>query len=470
MNTPSGHAAATGRRFLQLGIGEAVARIVGFAATVYLARTLGAGVFGVIVAATTVISCLAFVADAGMDMIGVREVAAHPDRVSSLLGGVIGSRLLLVALLLVGTTVTGLLVLPKPDGPALTLYAGTLVATALGTRFVHVGLDRAGNAAWSRVLSETTTAVLVLALVRQPDHLLRVPVAQIIGEFSASLLLLRLLPTIARPHRLTVAPRETYALVQRAWPVIMHGMLGLAILNSEFLFLRVMKGAAQVGHYAVAYTLISFFQHLGIVYTMSLIPALTALRGDTRATQHLVDDAMAQAAFGALPIALGGALVAAPLVTLLFGAAYAASVVPLVVLLLVIPVALLRNVLQAVLVAHERQDRLLHTVAWAAVANIALSLAVIPRWGVEGAAVATLLTEVVRTALAAHFAAQEGVRRTSILRLRNVLLATLVMCVVVWPLRDYSVFVSIPAGGAAYIAALLATGAMRVRGGLRLPL
>lgn len=470
MSTHGSHAAATGRRFLQLGLGEAVARVLAFVATVYLARTLGAGVYGVIVSATAVIMYLTFIADAGMDMIGVREVSAHPDRVPALLGGVIGSRLLLVALLLVGTTITGLFILPKPDGPALALYAGTLVATALGTRFVHVGLDRAGNAAWSRVLSETTTAVLVLALVRQPEHLLRVPIAQIIGELSASLLLLRLLPQSARPHRLTIAPSETYALVQRAWPMITHGILGLAIFNSDFLFLRVMKGAEQVGHYAVAYTLISFFQNLGVAYTMSLIPGLTSLRGDKRATQHLVDDAMAQAAFGALPVALGGVLVAAPLVTMLFGAAYTPSVSPLVILLLVIPVALLRNVLQAVLVAHERQDRMLLTVTWAAGANVVLNLALIPRWGMEGAAVATLFTEVVRTVLSARYAADEGVARTPVMRLRNVLLATLAMGVVVWPLRGYPAFVSIPAGGAAYIAVLLATGAIRVRGGLKFAL
>ncbi|MCA0374538.1 MAG: flippase [Gemmatimonadetes bacterium] len=457
------HAASTGRRFLQLGAGEAAARLLAFVATVYLARTLGASVYGVIVSATTVIMYLTFVADAGMDMIGVREVAAHPDRVASLLGGVLGSRLLLVALLLVGTTLTGLVILPRPDGPALAMYAVTLVATALGTRFVHVGLDRAGNAAWSRVVSESLTALLVLSLVRSPEHLLRVPMAQIAGEVTAALLLLRWLPPTARPERLRVDLRATAALVQRAWPMIAHGILGLAIFNSDFLFLRVMKGAEQVGYYAVAYTLISFFQNLGVAYTMSLIPGLTSLRGDRAATQRLVDDATAQVAFGALPIAAGGVLVARALVTLLFGSAYAPSVDPLLVLLLLIPVALFRNVLQAVLVAHEQQERMLRTVVWAAASNVVLNLALIPRWGMVGAALATLITEVVRTVLSARYAVQEGVARTPLRRLRHLLVATVVMTLVVWPLRTQPVFVSVPAGGVAYLLTLVAFGAIRLR-------
>jgi len=55
-----------GLRFLKLGLGEAGARVLAFIATVYLARTLGAGVYGVLVAAMTIVSYLAFVADCGI--------------------------------------------------------------------------------------------------------------------------------------------------------------------------------------------------------------------------------------------------------------------------------------------------------------------------------------------------------------------------------------------------------------------
>jgi O-antigen/teichoic acid export membrane protein len=466
---PSATAAgATGARFLKLGLGEAAARVLAFVATVYLARTLGASVYGVIVAATTVVMYLTFIADCGMDMIGVREVSANPAGTPALLAAVLGSRLVIVAALLALTTTVGLFVMPAPDGPALALYAGTLVATALGTRWVHLGLDRAGNAAWARVLSETTTAVLVLALVRGPEHLLRVPVAQIVGETLASLMLLALLPTVARPRALTVRFDVTTALVKRSWAMVAHGILGLAIFNSDFLFLRILRDSAQVGYYAVAYTLISFFQNLGVAYTMSLIPSLTHVRTDRKASQQVVDDAMAQVLFGALPIMVGGVVVAPQLIALLFGANYAPSVTPLRILLLLVPVALVRNVVQAVLVARERQDLMLRTVTWAAATNVALNLLLIPRFGMSGAAVATLVTEGVRTVLSVRYARQLDTHMTAWSRFTRILIATGVLALAVWPLRNQPAFISIPVGGAAYLATLIAAGGIRLRG-RRLP-
>jgi O-antigen/teichoic acid export membrane protein len=442
------------------------ARLVAFGVTIYVARTVGADAYGVLVSAATVVLYLAFVADAGMDMVGVREVAAHPDRVPTLLGFVLGSRLAIAGGLVAAAAAVGLTVLPGPDGQALALHAGTLVATALGTRFVHLGLDRAGYVAWSRVLSEGLVALMVLAVVNRPDHLLRVPVAQVAGDLAAAVLLLRLLPRDRRPARLHVELRSTLALLRDAWPMVLHGLLGLAIFNSDFLFLRLLRDAASVGYYAVAYTLISFAQNLGVAYTMSLIPTLTAVRADRIEAQRSVNDAMAQAMFGALPTALGGLLVAPAIVLLLFGPAYQPSAPPLQVLLLVIPVALVRNVWQAVLVADGRQDLMLRTVVWAASANVVLNLVLIPPFGMLGAAAATVATEVVRTWLSGRYAGSLGLHMPPLARFRRVVMATVAMVAVVALLRSAPVLLAVPVGAFVYVAVLVASGGLRLRRGL----
>lgn len=456
---------SAGRRFLALGLGETAARLVAFGVTVYVSRTLGADRYGVLVAALTVVMYLTFVVDAGMDMVGVKAVVAEPDKVPAMLGRVLGSRVAIAVTLIAVTAVTAAVALPEIDGQALTLYAGTLLGTALGTRFVHLGLDRAGNAAWSRVLGETLVALAVLTAVREPAHLLRVPLAQIAGDVVAALWLLRLLPSNRRPSGVRVDLSGTLALLAEARPMILHGLLGLAIFNSDFLFLRVLKDAASVGYYAVAYTLISFVQNLGVAYTMSLIPTLTALRADRAAAQRAVDDGMAQAMFGALPITIGGVIVAPGLVTLLFGSGYAASAAPLQVLLLVVPIALVRNVWQAVLVAYDRQDLMLRTVVWAAGVNVLLNVALIPPLGMIGAAAATVATEGVRTWLSARYAAGLSMAMPPARRFTKVLLAGAIMGAMTWLAGQAPVLVTVAVGAVSYAAVLLATGAVRLRRG-----
>ncbi|MEQ1692879.1 MAG: flippase [Gemmatimonas sp.] len=456
---------SVGLRFLKLGLGETAARVLAFIATVYLARTLGASIYGVLVAAMTVVMYLAFVADCGMEMLGVREVAARPHAIREMLPSILGARLLVASVLIAVTVILGLTVLPEPDGPVLAAYSVTLVTVALGTRWVHLGLEQAGNASWSRVLTDGTAAVIVLLTVHGPADLLRVPLAQILGEALGAIFLLRLLPAAARPLGLRLRADAIAPLLRRSWPVVLHGLLGLAIFNSDFLFLRAMRGSAAVGYYAAAYTLISFFQNLGVAYTMSLIPSITRTRDDATSARHLFDGAMAQVLAGGLPIAIGGILVATPLVTLIFGPTYVPSVEPFKILLVIVPVALLRNVAQGVLMAHERQDLMLRTVAWALGVNVVLNLVLIPRWGMSGAAAATLATEIVRTLLALRYSRQLGLPMTPLRRFQRVMLATMFMAAAVWALADRSALLSVPVGGLVYVGVLVAVGGIRLRRG-----
>lgn len=452
-----------GRSFLKLGFGEAAARVIAFGATVYLARTLGASLYGVIVLATAVLLYLTFVTDSGVDALGIRDVADAPEALPVTLAETLGARLLVGIVLTVVTALAGLLLLPQPEGAVLAIYAFTLLPFALGTRWVHLGLEQSGYASVGRMMTELVATGTILAVVRGPEDLARVPLAQVLGEAAGTFLMLRLLPSGLARLRLVIRPRALRALLARSWPLVLHALLGLAIFNSDFIFLRAFRDSAAVGHYAAAYTLISFFLNLGAAYTMTLLPVITRLRGDAAATRGLYDGAMAQVLAGAVPVAVGGFLVAESIITLVFGVGYGAAAVPLQILIWTIPVAVIRNVSQGALIAYGRQDQLLRTVTWAAAVNVALNLALIPRWGMAGAAAATLVTEVVRTWLAARYVAGHGLPMAGPRRFVKVLAAGAVMAAVVWWSGDRPVLVTVAIGMLCYVAALAAVGGIRFR-------
>ena len=73
-----------------------MARIIAFAAPIYIARVLGAEGYGVIGFATAVLLYLTRIADAGAELgLGVREIAARPELADRLASSMIGFRLLL---------------------------------------------------------------------------------------------------------------------------------------------------------------------------------------------------------------------------------------------------------------------------------------------------------------------------------------------------------------------------------------
>lgn len=456
--------AMVGRSFLKLGTGEALARLIAFGAAVYLARLLGASVYGMIVLATAILLYVTCVSDCGIDQLGVRDVAHDRSRLRELVPEYLGARLFLALILIVLLVAVGLLVFPQPDGAVLAVYAFLLLPTALGSRWAHLGLEQGGRVAMSRVLTEAVAALVIVTTVHGPADVTRAPLAQILGEAVGAFLLLRLLPGGSAGFRPVIHPAVVGALFKRSWPLVGHTLLGLLIFNSDFFFLRVFRDSATVGYYAGAYTLVSFFLNLGTSYEMSLLPAITRLGPEPADQQRLYANAAAQVFAGALPIAAGGCLLAVPLVSLVFGPGYLASALPLRILIWCVPIALFRNVAQTGLIAFGRQDQLLRTAAWAAGINLLLNALLIPVWGMAGAALITVLTEAVRTGLAVRFARLTGLRLPGARRFVRPLVAAGVMAALLGLSGALPVWLAVPAGATVYGIALLLIGGARLRG------
>jgi O-antigen/teichoic acid export membrane protein len=253
-------------------------------------------------------------------------------------------------------------------------------------------------------------------------------------------------------------------LLRRSWPLVGHALLGLVIFNSGLFFLRAFRDTATVGQYAVAYTLVSFCTNLGVMYGFSLLPALTRLRDDPAAERALYDESQARAFAVALPVAAGTTLLAGGIMWLAFGGGYVAGSLALQILIWSVPVALFRNVAVGLLIARDRQHDVLLTTVWAAAVNVALNLALIPPFGMAGAAAATVATELVRTVAALRYAGRARLPLTPAARFWRAGVAAAVMAAVLLAIRP-PLWAAVPLGAAVYGAVLAALGGVRFAGG-----
>ena len=112
--------------------------------------------------------------------------------------------------------------------------------------------------------------------------------------------------------------------------------------------------------------------------------------------------------------------------------------------------------------ARKREDLLLHTVWASAAASVVLNILLVPRMGMMGAAIATVLTEFVRLLLAVAFAYRLGFPRPPLLRTWRPALASAAMVAVLAVLPTSSPWLAVPAGGVTYAVALALVGGVRV--------
>ncbi len=391
-----------------LAIGEGLARLIAFGTTVYLARTLGPEIYGVVAVAAGVMLYLTQIADSGVELAGMTDAAAGPERATAVASGALAMRLTTVAAVLLVVWPVGWWLMAQPDGRVLALYSLGLPLTAVSVRWIYLGLQRPVPVAVSRIVADVVTGVVTFALVRSVSDVYWAPIATVIGVLVGTAWLLRGLPGLG--VRLFVPgdrPRVA-SMLARGRRLVLFTLLGLVLYNVDLLILRYLRGEADAGRYAAAYVLISFCANLMVAYAHTVLPSMAREPTPTAATGATYRSALVVAWLVTMPVAVGGALLAPLLIELLFGRAYSDGATALQVLVLSVPVAALREMSVAALIARHREPALLRVNIVAAVVNVSLNLAFIPAFGLAGAAWATVISEVVRLGVAV-VAAREAI-------------------------------------------------------------
>ena len=455
------------RNFLTLGSGEALARLIAFAATVYVARVLGPESYGIIELAAAITLYFSRVADFGIDLgLGVREIAAHRSDLGQLAPVVLTARILISALLVAMLAAFGLLVLPPAEGRVLAVFGVSLLAVGASTRWIHIGLEKTVYVSLARTAGELLMVGLVFAFVRSSDDLVRVPMAKVLGDFLAVAIMAWLVSRFGIRFRPRLDWSLLKPLVRRAWPLVVSALLGLMIYNSDLIFIRLFTGrSASVGYYASAYTLIGFLANLGIAYSISLLPTLTRLGSDRDRQLALYRTAQAHVFAIGFPIAIGGSLLAGQIIALVFGPEYGPAVLAMQIVVWSVPVGLLRDIPIAGLISMGREDRVLRLTAWATAFNLLLNVLLIPPLGIYGAAIASLLTEAFRMLLAFRAGGVFGWPLPRASRLWRSLLSGGAMAVGLSLLGPRPLPLMIGFGVVLYFVVLSAVGGVRFRRG-----
>jgi O-antigen/teichoic acid export membrane protein len=406
------------------------------------------------------------VADAGVDLgLGVREVAAGPEHLRRVAPSILSLRLLLAAAMVLVFGGLALAFLPAPDGQVLALYTLPLFAIAASTKWIHIGLEDTRLVAVARTIGEVLMLGLVLVFVQTADDLIRVPLAQFVGDAVAAGILLLALRRAGYPLSFELRGDVIRPLARRALPLVASALLGLLIYNADLIFLRFLRGRADVGYYAAAYSLIAFLINLGIAYSLSLLPTLTRLTGDPEQRHALYHSAVAQVFAVSLPIAVGGFFVAPGIIDIVFGKEFGPSGAALAILLISVPLSLVRDVPIIALMSDGEEPLVLRVTGAAALVNLVLNAVLIPPFGIHGAAAATTVTEGIRLIVAVWLARKIGFPWAPVARFWRASAAAAVMGLAVFLVADRPLYVSIAVGVAAYTVALLVVGGIRVRRG-----
>jgi len=352
------------------------------------------GRFSYALALTTIVETIM---DLGLSQITVRSVARDKTSADRLFPHVLGVKLVWVA---IGLGLLGVLAPILRSDPMLVRLCYALgISSAvrsylLTARGLLQGLQRFDLEALA-VVSDRLLLLVAGSLALWAGY----------GLFglAAAFVLSRLVMLAAmQPLLRRVVTRVLPAFDKQSWREIQAAALPLGFfmiaLNTyayvDTVILGLMRTDAEVGWYAAAYRVYEGLTYAPSILAAVLTPRLSYLFAHDRAAHRslLTRSLLVSVALAAL---LGGlaALGASPIVTLLFGARYAAGARPLQILAAGALFVFITWILHAAAISTNLDRRLLLTTVIGLGTNVALNIALIPRYGISGAAWATVLAE-----------------------------------------------------------------------------
>jgi O-antigen/teichoic acid export membrane protein len=403
--------------------------------TLFVPRRIGPHGMGLIVMAWSAINIFQAVGSFGMRTLLVREIAADPRRAPELLGSAIIVRLVSIVPFL---AITGLYVRLGHFGAeqALVLYLATGVAVCilLADPFMAAfqAIERMKYLAFFDVLNKTLLSAFGIALVVMGFHATALVALMLVA--AAAVLVLSIV--WSRRYFTTNwhgEPARLVALITDSLPYWGYALFSNFYLWVGSALLAVLVDTRVVGYYGGPSKLLGTLMFVPVILSMAWLPKLvTAFTESPERLKQVARMPTEQMLVLSLPVSVGAALVADPLIRFLYGPEFVPSVAVFIVLTLSVVPTYFNWAAYQILVACKRQGAWTKALAFVSIVNPALNLLLIPEFqrrygnGAIGAALSFLITELLLLGIAV-VVIHPFLHRETLSRVLKSALATLAM-------------------------------------------
>lgn len=403
---------------LTLAAGEIWSKAMLFVITILIARSLGDTVFGQYTFIVAYTQLFLMILDFGLPLIAIRDMSHDLKKMRSYLNTIFTLKIALsVFTIILIVSVTSFL--NKPPLIKTLIYVETIFIAAYSFNELLRSVFRAHEKFIYESITKIAESIVLLVFIL--IALSAQSLVLVIVSFAASSLLGFLITgalVYARftPIRLSFNFPLVKKIIYSAWPLALANIFVIIYFRIDAVMLSFIRGDAVTGWYNAAYQLMYAFIFIPGFIMMSFHPYLSRLAkiSLSRTKKLYVRLLFLMGAGGFLLLGLVF-FTASPLIRIAYGPSFSPSRPALQILAVAVFFSFLSHVLLFTLTALNKQSIYTWAVGLGMVLNIALNLALIPRYSLYGAAWATVITELF-TGLMLFIACQKLLSASSLTR------------------------------------------------------
>ena len=448
--------------------GQAITWTMTLIWTLVVPRALGPVGFGILVSAQSVAGVLGIVLGMGTRNYLVRETVIDRSAGPKLVGTAIVLRLAVAPIVGLAAVVWAHLAHYGHDATVVLYLITAMTILTLMTEPLQAAfqaIERMKYLAFADIVNKSAQSIIGIALV-----LLGFKVVGIATNMAImAVVVLFLTFWWLRPHfqiDIKTSVSQMAHMTRQSVAYWAFGLFGMIYFWIDTIMLSLLTRPEVVGWYGASTQLFQTLMFLPVLVQTAWLPRLVSAFVNGR--RELVETARAPVELVlviGVPLAVGVALVADPLIHVVYGPGFAQAVPVMMILAICIPLIYLNIILASVLLAAKRQIVWTVVMAGAAVFNPLLNLVLIPvteqRYhnGAIGAAISLVLTELLMDVVGFFLVGRHVFDGRMVKRCSLVLLASAAMAGVAYAVRPLGTVESLAAG---FAVLLILVAALRI--------
>mgnify|MGYP003882679165 CR=1 FL=1 len=439
-------------------VGNVIFRIISLFVTIYLARYLGTADFGKYSFVFAYLAFFGILTDLGLSTILVREMSRNSAIAPKLIGNAYIIRwILTVFAVILSIAVITLMSYPADTTTCIYIAAFTLLFQSFSGFYstIFQANLRMGYNIFAKLVFRVLSAAIILWIIFAKGTLLQVIFALVFSEGVKTLINYSFSRKFVRP-KFVIDFGLWRHLIKEALPIALSNVVWVIYYQTDMIMLSIMEGDVAVGIYSAAHKLFDPLLLIPTALMMSMFPIMSA--SFKSSNERLIKSyrlSLKYLLIMALPIVIGVTLLSDKIILLIYGRSYANSATVLQILILALVFTFANSVFLNLLVAIDKQK--LHTLSFClcAIVNVVLNLTLIPILSYNGAAIATLFTNIVLL-LASFYFLSKHLQLPSVYKmLIKPVISGLIMGAFIYYFTDLNLFLLIGLAGLVYFTALL---------------
>lgn len=360
-------------------------------------RYLGVEGYGQLNFIISFVGMFSIIGDLGLQTLIVRDISKNTKKAEEYLNNLFLFRILISLIFIVLVFIFALFLKSPPTIEQIIIYTtgtGFFLLGSFNLAFLN-GFQEIKYQAISDAIQKITYTIGAILVVVLNYKLFGIIVASAISSAFMFIFSFFAIKKFIKIKKLKFNKKYIKEKVILASPFILTSIFWMVYFNIDRIFITFIKGNYATGLYSISYTFIGFLIGLLGVLNTVFFPVLSNVSNNKQKLKSIVDKYLLLIYLFCVPVTIGGIYLAPKIISLVFGGQYLGGTIAFQLIMFFFLLNSIGIINYHLLITNNLEKYSLKILGISALVNILLNFIFVPWLGIIGAAITTIISEIV---------------------------------------------------------------------------